>query len=83
MFDSQLIQIKSTHNRLRTKIVEGLIYEWPRKGERFRIIADPIDRTKNARIVTTSVVQKIRYYPSGTIRFDTENSSYLLKRPNR
>jgi len=76
MLKAKLIQIKSSHNNLRTKEVEGEIDKLPTIGESFLICGAGIEF--GTRYVMTTPVQSLEKIDNKTFNFKTENSEYTL-----
>lgn len=70
----RLTKIESSHNNLRTDIVEGDLLYWPGVGESIIVTAKPLVEG-GMRLVRTSPVSKIE----GDL-FHTLNSVYRLER---
>ncbi len=71
MIKARLIKIASTHDLLRTDVVEGETPQEPVVGEPFFILAEPLEKDYWRRYVRTSPVLAIK----GN-RFTTVNSVY-------
>lgn len=70
----RLTKVESTHNNLRTDVVEGECSHLPTIGLRFVMYSDPVEVFGNMRYVSTSPVQAITQ--DG---FRTLNSTYKLE----
>jgi len=79
-----LRKIKSTHNNLRTDVIEGFFNHPPKEGERFVFLSEPLeDPEASFRQITTSPVKNLDLdKDTDVITFGTYNSTYLLE-PNK
>ena len=66
-------QLKSSHDRLRTKSFEATLVGEPKVGEPLVFFSDPLDPGKCIRYITTSKVVSIE----GNV-YETENSTYKI-----
>jgi hypothetical protein len=73
MIHCKLTKIQSTHQKLRTDVIEGWCYHLPIVGEAFSIFSDPLDPEMQVRVVRTSTVVDVY-----VDRFETLNSTYEL-----
>lgn len=73
MTRGKLKKISSTHQRLRTNVIDGWFLDTPKVGHSFVMFADPIDPETDLRVVETTPVREVR-----ADSFDTENSTYEL-----
>ena len=77
-----LTKLSKNKNALRTKVVRGLCYDYPKLGETFVVKAKGLSRPDALRIVETSRIKNIEVVGSGfkarywIIR--TDNSVYRL-----
>lgn len=76
----RLERVESTNNNMRTKMMVGTAPFMPECGHRFQIFGEPIDKTQDVRVITTSVVQAIKIDSDLGIEFRTMNSTYRLTR---
>jgi hypothetical protein len=72
-----LTKLVSTHNSLRTDVVEGYAPFYPTKGASFIMFSTPLEKDYDIRTITTSEVQDIMYQEDRYL-FKTENSTYEL-----
>lgn len=77
MYYVKLKKIESTHNNVRTDLIDGLAPELPEAGKRFFMYAETLDPLMDARYIQTTVVQKVQETDEGLV-ITTENSVYLL-----
>lgn len=73
-----LKKITSTHNNLRTDAVEGTFLMVPTVECQFSFFAEPLDKTKDFRQISTTPVKTVEAIAGGW-RFTTENSTYELE----
>jgi hypothetical protein len=79
----RLTRLRSTNANMRTEVAEGECFGPPEEGRSFSMWNDkPLDTSTgaNARMIETSLVQKVR--PSkvgGLVNFLTENSEYIFE----
>lgn len=81
-FKIRLTKLNSTHQNLRTDVVEGVIHKKPELFECLEIYAKPLDPTKFERYVKTSPIMDIERFDEvgiDSINFNTLNSRYRLE----
>jgi hypothetical protein len=69
---------RTGRNALRTSMVDGFTFNLPRVGQSFLFYSEPLERGRVREIHTSPVVEIVVMEP-GLYRFQTENSTYLLK----
>jgi len=74
----KLTQLLSNHNNVRTKEILGNCSGVPRKGKRFVMSSTPLDKSKDIRVLTTTVLKSVRK-DGDTYYFETQNSKYKLE----
>ena len=74
----RLIKLESTHENLRTDVVEGTLEVPPQIGEHMLILADPIDQDADVRYIMTSEITGVLYQP-GIWHVSTKNSTYQVE----
>jgi len=76
--DVELTQISSEHNNVRTKKIVGECASLPIEGKTFLMFSEPLDPSKNIRMLHTSKIKSVR--KEGNIYyFETQNSKYKLE----
>lgn len=75
----KLTKIQSTHQNLRTNEIEGETGRLPTIGERFSLFGKALNTAAHLRVVVTTEVRETKTLSSGTIRFETENSTYEVE----
>jgi hypothetical protein len=60
---------------LRTDTVKGVFENWPKKGDRFILVADSLTPGGFARMITTSPVDSIKERKDDSVLFVTESGS--------
>ena len=78
MMKAKLTRIQSKHQNLRTDEIVGQTEELPRIGSPFTLIANPLVRFANFRLVRTTPVRVIWNNSRTEYEFWTENSHYRL-----
>ena len=80
MIQAILTQLSSSHQRLRTKDVEGSADRLPVVGETFVLLSKPIAEGSTHRVIATTPVTEIRHHTeNGSLEFWTKNSHYGLQ----
>lgn len=80
MYECTLTQLSSSHNHVRTKVIEGKCQELPTVGLRFIMVGPPLDPKFSMRFFESSIVQDVLTTERvDTILFNTENSEYKLR----
>ena len=80
MIKAILSQLSSSHQRLRTKDVEGSADRLPAVGETFVLLSKPIEMGSTHRVIATTPVTEIRHHTeNGSLEFWTKNSHYGLQ----
>lgn len=74
-----LTRIESTHNNLRTDVVEGEALWEPVVGSHFVMTAKSLTDPVKTRVITTSTITSISLLDN-RIFFETENSTYCLEK---
>jgi len=74
----ELTQISSRHNNVRTKKIVGECSRLPVEGRTFLMSAEPIDKSKDVRILHTTRLKSVRK-EDNTYYFETQNSVYELE----
>jgi len=64
---------------IRTDKVHGVMYHGPWKGDRFTMFADSLTEGGDARMISTSPVQRVEKVEPCLVRIITENSTYLIE----
>lgn len=79
-YKGRLTKISENDNAVRTITMCGEYSELPRVGSRFTIYGEPLDRTKDYRMIRTGLIKEIKTRPDleGVILV-TENSTYELE----
>lgn len=77
-YQGRLTKIYSNHINLRTNEIVGFFEALPNFGEHFQIISEPLDKTMDYRIVTTTPITELTCYDN-VYRFRTINSEYELE----
>lgn len=62
---------------LRTDSIDGIFFVRPKVGQRFHLLAEPLDPKMSARSIITSMVKSINHTGTSII-IETENSTYEL-----
>lgn len=75
----RLTQLSSTHDRVRTKEIEGTTAILPRVGETFVMFGEPLEIDAGVRVLWTSEIQEVEQPERGVWIFRTENSTYKLE----
>ena len=76
--DVELTQISSNHNRVRTKKIIGECTSLPMEGRTFLMYSEPLDPSKNLRMLHTTKLKSVRKEDS-IYHFETQNSKYKLE----
>jgi hypothetical protein len=76
--DVKITQLSSNHNRVRTKRIVGKASILPREGKHFTMFAEPLDKSQDVRMLSTSRIKSVRR-EKDVIYFETENSKYKLE----
>lgn len=77
---AKLTRLSSTHNNLRSDVIEGEAELLPEIGASFILMAAPLDEViTGTRVVWTTDVKSISRIDQTTIEFSTQNSSYRLE----
>lgn len=79
MIHVKLRKIRSTHDNLRTDIVEGYIDALPEVGESVRLFGEPLDPKFNARLIFTTPIKEFQCRTATYMEFKTANSEYALE----
>ena len=74
----RLTKIFSTHDRVRTNVVEGELKFTPTVGFPLQMIAPPLDKQADARFICTTPIKKIEE-KDGKQMIHTANSLYSLE----
>ncbi len=74
-----LSKLLSTNDNLRTDEVEGEFNKIPTVGGRFEMVGEPLDKEKDVRFVSTSIIQKVSTLSDDEFDFTTMYSVYNLK----
>lgn len=77
-YQGKLTKISSTHINLRTNEIVGWFNSLPEMEQSFEIISEPLDITKDFRVVTTTLITELTMYDN-VYRFRTKNSEYELE----
>lgn len=75
----ELKKLESVHSNLRTDVVVGETLTLPEVGIPFVMYSTPLEATEGIRIITTTVVKETKHLSDGSIIFQTNNSTYVLK----
>lgn len=75
----RLTKLNSTHNNLRTDVIEGECIYLPRTGYSFVMTSEPLNPNASFRQIATSNVQSIFTLNDKSMEFKTMNSTYLLE----
>lgn len=79
MISVKLIRLASNHSNLRTSEIIGETVELPSEGKEFVLFGEPIDITKDIRIVHTTPIQTVEKLHEKLYQFTTANSTYRLE----
>jgi transcription-repair coupling factor (superfamily II helicase) len=75
----KLTKIESNHNNLRTNSIEGECKTFPEVNSGLVILADPLEKGMDVRIVNTSIIKEIRTIGVNDFMLKTLNSLYRLE----
>lgn len=74
----KLTRLSSTHENLRTTVVEGTSDALPEVGKPFKLIGEPLDPAASFRMVYTTPIQHLEVV-GDVYRCRTENSLYEIE----
>lgn len=74
----KLTQLYSNHDNVRTKEVVGEPIHLPKIGERFVMLASPLDPNKSIRVLSTSRIIRLDK-TENIFTIETENSVYQIE----
>ena len=74
----KLVKMLSGNTNLRTNEVLGEFSTLPNIGQRFQMRGEPLDPTKDLRVVETSPIVLVNHVSDNEIVFNTQNSMYKL-----
>jgi hypothetical protein len=77
-YQVKLTKIKSTHNNLRTDVIEGKTFKLPEVGDSFAMFGEPLTEGFDTRAVYTTEI-KVCDRQGNEFMFVTENSTYKLE----
>lgn len=76
-YQVRLTKVKSTHQNLRSDVIEGTTYELPKVGNSFSMFGPPLNTEASFRGVYTTEI-KVCERVGDQFQFVTENSTYKL-----
>lgn len=76
---ARLTKLRSSHNNLRTSMIEGETIAQPTLGESFMLFAEPLETSVGVRVVSTMLVTSIDRLDESSVKFQTKNSCYLFE----
>ena len=78
MITIKLKKISSSHNNLRTDVVEGVCLSFPEVGESFCMLSSPLV-SGSVRTIRTSKIKSIEQLKSNIYSIITQNSQYEVE----
>ena len=77
-YEIKLTKIQSSHQKIRSNVIEGFCQELPTVGQPFKMCAEPLDLSMDIRLIETTPVKNINKLSKG-MEFKTNNSIYALE----
>lgn len=77
-----LTKLESSHNNVRTPEIKGLLQCPPEIGKSLIVLSEPLDQTKDVRVIKTTPVESIKTHFDDLISYvviTTANSKYKIE----